>query len=148
LLDEKYSLAYRPGFWRNWLEGGEGTGGNNFSSVIYKGDSSGKIEGMGMLRRLPQGIRLGPLYANSFEIAQAIVKRLLAVQTRSRHDSIMLDVHCGNEKACDWFKNKLGLHEVLITSYMWRRDDTDDDSIKLDQDKVNRIYAVASLDFN
>jgi len=152
LMDEKYNLTFRPGLWRNWIEGERKSlekKDNSCSSVLYR-DVNGRLAGMGMLGGVTrQGLyllRLGPVYAESFEIFKAVVTQLLIKATCfSKEDSVVIfvDLLVGNKEACDWYEKTLGLEKTLTTIYMWKGDS----SIIFARDILNKTYALAALDF-
>jgi hypothetical protein len=138
-LDEHYSQAYRPGFWRNWAAAERSILPKTLC-ILCRAES-GRITGLGAMRPLPVGFRLGPLYSESTDVAMRILKQIL--YGVPSHSVLVIDVHQSNTEAVQLYRT-LGLQEVLRTKYMWKEKACH----FLDGIKVRSIFALASLDFN
>jgi GNAT superfamily N-acetyltransferase len=100
--------AQREPFLRAWLalEGAAGL-------AALTGD--GGIDGYGVLRPTGNGSKIGPLFAADAEVAERILRGLLAERTRGQ---AVLDVPTANAEAVD-LANRLGDGEVFGTARMW-----------------------------
>lgn len=66
-FDAATSGAYRPGFWAQFNEGR-----TNYVAVLVV-ESGGEILGLGAHRSLTNSTRVGPIYAKSAAIAEAVL---------------------------------------------------------------------------
>ena len=110
--DRQFFPADRESFMRQWLLGADP--GSRWSVAFLSGD---KVEGLGAIRRCRNGYKVGPLFADHQDIAQAI----LATLCRSLPDdaAVVLDVPEANQLAVAMVQ-KIGFEPNFETARMYK----------------------------
>ncbi|OXA51402.1 uncharacterized protein LOC110852488 [Folsomia candida] len=138
-FDAATSGAYRPGFWAQFNEGR-----TNYVAVLVV-ESGGEILGLGAHRSLTNSTRVGPIYAKSAAIAEAVLLKLL-----SQVDGggvVTLDTFSNNTEAVQMYEK----HGFTITpdTYLLRHP-SGNQTMQGHPSSLNSqtIFAITSLDFN
>jgi len=105
--DREFFLAPRPDFLARWIKPADG------NALVAIDD--GKITGFGVIRACLEGLKIGPLYADSERIAEEL---LIALATTARGDNIYLDVPAPNAAAIRLVE-RLGMKPVFETARMY-----------------------------
>ncbi|CAM9523983.1 unnamed protein product [Scytosiphon promiscuus] len=115
-FDHQHVPAPRPEFVRAWLT----TPGHVACAAI----KDGAVEGYGVLRPASGGMRFGPLFAVSFQVAELLAKALLAASVSSPSASgeklnVFIDVPEPNSEGIR-LAETLGLREVFSAGRMYK----------------------------
>ncbi len=132
--DFKYFLDYdrfcfpskRTTFLKNWLNKGTNT------QYIYK-SGSGAIEGIGMIRQCFNGNKIGPLFADNFDIAEKLFLSLII----GRKGPVYLDIPETNENALKLVE-KYNMKQCFATARMY--------SNSIPKLKNKRIYGITTFE--
>ncbi|MCE2982859.1 MAG: GNAT family N-acetyltransferase [Parachlamydia sp.] len=89
-LDRKYFPSARPAFLKAWI-----SQANGFALGYKQND---KLKGFGVIRRCQEGFKIGPLFAESFLIAQALFEALCL---KAGQGPIFLDIPEPNKQALE-----------------------------------------------
>jgi len=116
----------RTTFLKNWLNKGTNT------QYFYK-SSSGAIEGMGMIRQCFNGNKIGPLFADNFDIAEKLFLSLII----GRKGPVYLDIPETNENALILVE-KYNMKQCFATARMY--------SESIPKLKNKRIYGITTFE--
>ncbi len=97
--------------------------------------ANGKLVGYGVLRPCRIGFKVGPLFADSREIAQELLSGLAS---HAGKDRIFIDVPEPNKQALDLVKGNMMMEKIFETARMYNKSIPD---LPLD-----RIYGVTTLE--
>jgi predicted N-acetyltransferase YhbS len=125
--DSKLFPAPRYNFLQNWLKQPESHG------LVYL--KNGKIYGYGLLRKCKIGYKIGPLFADNYEIAENIF--LALNNTMLPSTAIFLDTPEVNLYAMKLAKN-YGMQKVFETARMYTK--------KQPAIDLNKIFGVSSFE--
>ncbi len=95
----------------------------------------GKIEGYGVVRVSDEGHRVGPLFANSYEVAEEILKSLTSSVEEGKN--LRLDVPSKNQEG-----KKLAKNFMMTNSWTCMRIYTKEQPFN----KLENIYGLTSLE--
>ncbi|WP_211338044.1 GNAT family N-acetyltransferase [Mangrovibacterium diazotrophicum] len=84
----------RETFLKNWLTMPE--------SFSFKASTNGRLTGMAHMRKATDGYKIGPLFADSPEIAEALYRACLSA---APGDAVFLDIPVINQAACQLVKS-------------------------------------------
>lgn len=134
--DNEHVPSPRPEFTRAWL-----TNSGHIARVALSTDNGGEIKGYGVLRPCSEGMRIGPLFAGSAEIADLLVRELVAASisadSSSAKATVFIDVPEPNIEGIR-LAERLGLGRVCETGRMYRGP-----APKL---PLERVFGVTSLE--
>ena len=105
--DREFFPAPRSDFLRGWIKPADG------KALVAIND--GEIAGFGVIRACLEGLKIGPLYAESERIAEEL---LIALATTARGDTIYLDVPAPNAAAIR-LAERHGMKPVFETARMY-----------------------------
>jgi ribosomal protein S18 acetylase RimI-like enzyme len=95
----------------------------------------GKLSGYGMVRKCRKGLKVGPLFADSFKIAESIFLQLL--NFAGKNNSVFLDVPQLNKKAID-LAVKYKMKPIFETARMYTKEKP-----KID---LNKVFGVTTFE--
>ncbi|WP_375512690.1 GNAT family N-acetyltransferase [uncultured Nostoc sp.] len=124
--DRQFFPSKRSLFLQHWIEQAESTA---FGFI-----KNGYLAGYGVIRSAHTGFRVGPLFANDEQIAEALFQALLA---QNPHASVFFDVPDTNLQAIDLVQ-RYQLQPVSQTARMYTKE--------IPTLPINRIFAVTSLE--
>lgn len=104
----------------------------NVSSYTFIKD--GQIQGWGLIRQCRKGYKIGPLFADSFEIADSIYKALV---NHAIDELVYLDIPVNNESALKLTK-KYDMKIVFETARMYSKHEPDID--------INKIFGITTFE--
>jgi GNAT superfamily N-acetyltransferase len=105
--DREFFPAPRADFLKNWIKPADG------NALVAIND--GAIAGFGVIRACLEGLKIGPLYAESDRIAEQL---LIALAATARGDNIYLDVPAPNAAAIR-LAERFGMRPVFETARMY-----------------------------
>ena len=130
LYDRHLFPAPRDTFLQAWLDAP-----NHVSRVFYE---NGGIKGYATLRRCLNGYKVGPLFADTTEVAQALLVSLLSTIPADQMGSeVFIDMPNPNGQAMA-LAGQLGLTKVFETGRMYSSHTPDID--------LNRIYGITTFE--
>ena len=128
--DRSLFPAPREIFLKAWLDAP-----NHVSRVF---EENGQIRGYGTLRRCLSGYKVGPLFADTTEIAKALLVSLLSTLPADQMDSeVFIDMPNPNAQAMA-LAQQLGLTKVFETGRMY--------SSHAPEIDLNRIYGITTFE--
>jgi len=125
--DLRYFPTQRATFIRNWIK--------QTQAITLAHLVNSKITGYGMIRKCRTGYKIGPLFADDYEIAQTILSGLLS-RIRST-ESVFLDVPETNADGLLLAEN-YNMKRVFETARMYSKEQP-----RID---VNRVFGVTSFE--
>jgi GNAT superfamily N-acetyltransferase len=111
-LDRVCSGVPRPGFLKAWIFAATDAGRSTFVSI-----ENGEVSGYATIRKCVEGYKIGPLFAQTHEAAEALFQTCCAKAEAG--ESITLDVPETNRQAMMMAQNA-GLAPVFETARMYR----------------------------
>ena len=127
----RYDANIFPGLRHSFLSAWCGTPERRKSFMVGNGS---RIRGYGTIRRCFDGHKIGPLFANSMDVASALLVRLIA---EAKGRPVYLDVPAENDEAIR-LAEACGLSPVFETARMYRGEVPDV--------PLNRVFAVTTLE--
>ena len=124
--DRRYFPALRPAFLQAWI-----TQPESFALSYVEKE---KIYGYGVIRKCHEGFKIGPLFAESAAIAEAIFEALV---TKANNPPFYMDMPKANKNSEDWVL-KYNLQPVFSTVSMYRNGMPDI--------SVENIYGITTLE--
>ncbi|XP_035701189.1 uncharacterized protein LOC118433384 [Folsomia candida] len=140
-FDATLSGSYRPGFWAQFSKGK-----TNHGVFLVVGEA-GEMLGLGALRSMTFSTRVGPIYAKSAGIAEAILLKLLSQVEGG--GPVTLDTFTDNAEAIETY-GKHGLTRTTDT-FLLRRPPVKETMVEHEHPSsrnLQKIFAITSLDFN
>lgn len=128
IYDTKHFGIERAAYLRAWLEM------PNSHSLIYELD--GHILGMGVIRKCVNGWKIGPLFADSFDIARVLFTEL-SMQA-NEGDELFLDIPEANPFALQLVQD-LGMKSVFKTARLYKGG--------IPSLPLGNIYGITSFEF-
>lgn len=127
-FDEKHVPSPRERFVRGWL----GASGHVARVAMVGND----VKGYGVLRPCYSGPKIGPLFADSVEVADMLMRGLLEAGT-SRDTAVFIDIPAPNQAALN-LAERLGLTKMWQTCRMYRG--------AAPELPLERVFAITSLE--
>ncbi|MEH2370070.1 GNAT family N-acetyltransferase [Nostoc sp.] len=124
--DRQFFPSKRSLFLQHWIEQPE--------STAFGFLKNGSLAGYGVIRPAHTGFRVGPLFANDEQIAEALFQALLA---QNPHAPVFFDVPDANLQAIDLVQ-RYQLQPVSQTARMYTKE--------IPSLPINRIFAVTSVE--
>ncbi|MDZ8032830.1 MULTISPECIES: GNAT family N-acetyltransferase [unclassified Nostoc] len=124
--DRQFFPSKRSLFLQHWIEQPE--------SIAFGFLKNGSLAGYGVIRPAHTGFRVGPLFANDEQIAEALFQALLA---QNPHAPVFFDVPDANLQAIDLVQ-RYQLQPVSQTARMYTKE--------IPSLPINRIFAVTSVE--
>ncbi len=124
--DRQMFPAPRPAFLEKWIKQPD----SNSFAVLEKGE----LKGYGFIRKCWKGYKIGPLFADTPEIAERIFR---ALKASVPEETVYLDVPEPNTKAVDMAK-KYGMNIMFKTIRMYSKKEPDI--------KLQNVYGVTSFE--
>ncbi|MGC6443589.1 MAG: GNAT family N-acetyltransferase [Rubripirellula sp.] len=111
-LDRQCFPADRVAFLRRWSE--------QLSAKAFAIEDGEDVLGFGVIRRCTSGWRIGPLFAESAQVADTLCHSLVASVTDESSDDlpVFIDVPDANQEGIKWVK-ELGMEEVFGCERMY-----------------------------
>ena len=126
-LDVQVGGIERREFMTDWL-----TDSTNRASLFC--ESEGRLSGMGTIRKCIEGYKVGPLYADNADIADALLRALC--ETTGTQNTL-IDVPENNEHAMRWIQN-FATSPIFATARMYKG--------KRPRISTNQIYGITTLE--
>jgi GNAT superfamily N-acetyltransferase len=124
--DRQMFPAPRPVFLEKWIKQPDS---NSFAVL-----ETGELKGYGFIRKCWKGYKIGPLFADTPEIAERIFR---ALKASVPEETVYLDVPEPNTKAVDMAK-KYGMNKMFKTIRMYSKKEPDI--------KLQNVYGVTSFE--
>ncbi|MCF6272545.1 MAG: GNAT family N-acetyltransferase [Rhodobacteraceae bacterium] len=110
-IDRRIADQQRPRYLSAWLKNSK-----NRTTLLQK--TIRRVEAMGTIRRCAEGFKIGPLYAENTESAEALIAALL-YQTGEKQGLVSIDVPSRNQAANAMCRG-LGMVPVFSTARMYK----------------------------
>lgn len=124
--DHKYFPALRKAFLQTWISQPKG------HALVYLKDK--KISGYGLMRKAQTGYKIGPLFAETADIAECLFQHLAS---NADEFPVLLDIPEPNQAAKDLVK-KYNMEKVFETLRMYRNGMPDIN--------LNNIYGITTFE--
>ena len=108
-FDNNFFPVSRPLFLKNWI--------NLQASMGYAYMEKNQIKGYGIIRKCRTGYKIGPLFAENFEIAELIFNVLIS---KIKNEKFFLDIPEINENAVK-LVNKYKMQKIFATARMYNK---------------------------
>ncbi|MEM8972861.1 MAG: GNAT family N-acetyltransferase [Pseudomonadota bacterium] len=110
--DRQFFADDREGFMRQWLHGADA--GSRWGVAFLEDDS---VQGLGAIRQCRNGYKIGPLFAEHTDIAQAIIAELC--ESLPDDADVIVDVPEANQAAVDMVQ-AFGFEDNFETARMYK----------------------------